>query len=331
MLRLRLISPGDVAPRGRPANSRARILCGVPALSPGMPDLDDLSALLSRDPETLRRLSGAAGSFFVDLFIAGMILAGTIWASGFLSRMVQRGIPRISHHHPVDSTLPLFIGSVVRYGVFIIGLIAVFQQLGVQTTSIIAVLGAASLAIGLALQGALSNVAAGVMLLILRPYRVGDNVEINGRTGAVRALTLFTTELTSYDGLKMVLPNGKVLGELIINYSARGRRRYEIVVGVDYDDDLDRALELLVECAQSDERVLEEPAPWAKVTKLGDFAVELTLRAWVRSEDYVNAWPDMTKRIKQRLEAEGFSFPYPHTVGVPYEIAHPKRVASPAT
>src|SRR4051794_34212462 len=167
-----------------------------------MPTMSDIQHLLANDPETIRRLTGAAGSLFLNLFVAGVILAVTFWLSGLVSRSVQRGIPRMSRRHPVDSALPLFISSVVRYAIIIIGLIAAVQRLGVQATSIIAVLGAASLAIGLALQGALSNVAAGVMLLILRPYRVGDNVEISGREGKVRALTLFTTELTSYDGLK---------------------------------------------------------------------------------------------------------------------------------
>ncbi|HET9160729.1 MAG TPA: mechanosensitive ion channel domain-containing protein, partial [Caulobacteraceae bacterium] len=256
-----------------------------------------------------------------------VILAATLWISALISRSVQRGIPRINHQHPIDSTLPVFIASVVRYAIIIVGLIAAVQQLGVQTTSIIAVLGAASLAIGLALQGALSNVAAGVMLLILRPYRVGDNVEISGREGKVRALTLFTTELTSYDGLKMMLPNGKILGELIVNFSARGLRRYEITVGVDYQDDLDKGLQLLVALAKDDPRVVDEPLPWAKVTNLGDNAVSLTLRAWVKASDYVDARPDMIKNIKQRFEAEGFSFPYPHQVGVPFEAAHPEQAA----
>lgn len=292
-----------------------------------MPNVTDLQSLLFRDPETLRRLTGAAGTLLVNLVIAGLIVAFTVWLSGALARGVQRAIPRMTRHHPLDSTLPLFISSVVRYAVVIVGLIAAVQRLGVQTTSIIAVLGAASLAIGLALQGALANVAAGVMLLILRPYRVGDNVEITGHQGTVRALTLFTTELTSYDGLKLVLPNGKILGELIINFSARGRRRFEIVVGVDYEDDLDRGLAVLIECAKSDARVMENPAPWAKVTALGDSAVNLTLRAWVKASDYVDARPDMIKVVKQRLEAEGFSFPYPHQVAVPFEAAHPKQAA----
>ena len=292
-----------------------------------MPSFTDFQHLLDRDPETLRRLGAATGSFFVDLLIASAILLVTFWASGALSRAVQQAIPKMARHNPIDSTLPVFVGSVVRYGIFVIGLIAAVQQLGVQTTSIIAVLGAASLAIGLALQGALSNVAAGVMLLILRPYRVGENVEINGHQGTVRALTLFTTELTSYDGLKLVLPNGKILGELIINFTAHGRRRYEISFGIDYADDLDRALELLVECALEDERVMHQPKPWAKVTELADSSVTVTLRAWVKPEDYVSARPDMIKRVKQRLDREGFSFPYPHQVNIPFEVAHPKQAA----
>jgi small conductance mechanosensitive channel len=165
------------------------------------------------------------------------------------------------------------------------------------------------------------------MLLILRPYRVGDQVEIMGRTGRVHALTLFTTELTSYEGLKLILPNGKILVELIVNFSARGRRRFEVTFGIDYQDDLDRALAVLVDCAKEDARIMADPAPWAKVTALGDNAVTVTLRAWVKPNDYVDAMPDMIKRVKERFDREGFAFPYPHQVAVPFEAAHPEQAA----
>ena len=147
-----------------------------------MPSLtEELTTRFDNDPEATSRLIAMGGELAVKLVLAIVILAVTAWLSGFLSKVIRNAIGRYSQHHSGDTTLSSFVGSVVRYGVWIIGLIAVFQQVGVQTTSILTVLGAASLAIGLALQGALSNVAAGVMLLILRPYRVGDTVELNGR------------------------------------------------------------------------------------------------------------------------------------------------------
>jgi small conductance mechanosensitive channel len=205
---------------------------------------------------------------------------------------------------------------VVRYAIWIIGLIAVFGQLGVQTTSILTVLGAASLAIGLALQGALSNVAAGVMLLILRTYRVGDHVELNGRTGKVRKLDLFTTEVSQFDGLLLDMPNSKVLGEMIINYTASGRRRMEINLGIDYEDDVDRALALMKEVAQAEPRILKDQPIWTKLTALNDSSVQVTLRAWAAAGEMFDTQMDMTKRLKEVFEANGLSFPYPHQVAL---------------
>lgn len=281
-----------------------------------MPSLsEELTTRFDNDPDATARLIGMGGELAVKLVLAIVILAVTAWLSGFLSKLIREAMGRYSERHSGDTTLSSFVGSVVRYAVWIIGLIAVFQQVGVQTTSILTVLGAASLAIGLALQGALSNVAAGVMLLILRPYRVGDTVELNGREGIVTKLDLFQTELRAFDGLVLVMPNAKVLGEMIINYTASGKRRMELHFGIDYDDDLDKALEVLVRCAGEDERVLKDPAPWAKVTALADSSVEVTLRAWTHANGFIDAKYDMIRRVKLAFDAtDGLSFPYPQQV-----------------
>ena len=282
-----------------------------------MPNLtEELSARFDNDPEATSRLIAMGGELAVKLVLALVILAVTAWLSGFLSKLVRNGMSRYSQHHTGDTTLASFAGSVVRYAIWIIGLIAVFGQLGVQTTSILTVLGAASLAIGLALQGALSNVAAGVMLLILRPYRVGDTVELNGRTGKVRKLDLFTTEVSQFDGLLLVMPNAKVLGEMIINYTASGTRRMEINVGIDYEDDLDKALELLRQVADEDERVLKTPAPWTKVTGFLDSSIQVTLRCWTAAPVLFDTQMDLNKRIKEVFDANGVSIPYPHQVAL---------------
>ena len=169
---------------------------------------------------------------------------------------------------------------------------------------------------GLALQGALSNVAASVMLLILRPYRIGDVVEINGKVGTVKRLDLFVTELSDADNLDVIMPNGKVFGEMIINYSTPANRRMELNFNVDFEDDLDRALALLIDCAKADPRVLGKPAPWSGVSAIAASSVTVTLRAWARSANYWDVRYDMIKRVKQTLEAGGLSIPYPHQVSV---------------
>lgn len=286
---------------------------------------DAVKGALAGDAVMAREALGVLGAFSVRLLTALLILAITLWAAKRLARLAQRGVQRLPHHHPADQTLGDFVSALVRYAVVAIGVVAVLQQLGVQATSVIAVLGAASLAIGLALQGTLGNVAAGVMILLLRPYRVGDNVELNGRQGKVVDLDLFNTKVVDFDGLTLFFPNGKVFGELIVNMSQSGRRRIDLTFGVDYEDDLDLALRLLVECARADDRVMAEPAPWAKVTSLGDSAVNVTLRCWSTPPDWQNTRCDLTKAVKERLEAAGLSFPYPHQVA----IERPVRPARP--
>lgn len=275
---------------------------------------------LEGDPEMIRQVLGAIGAFSVRLLVAVAILAVTFWAAGRLAKIARQALGRVPHRqHPGDTTLSDFVAGLVRYLVIAIGLVAVLQQLGVQATSVLAVLGAASLAIGLALQGALSNVAAGVMILMLRPYRVGDRVELNGRSGKVHDLDLFNTTVVDYDGLTLVFPNGKVFGELIINVDQAHRRRIDLTFGIDYDDDIDLALRLLRDCAAEDDRVMKTPEPWARVTGLGDSAVNVTLRCWATPDDWQNAKCDLIKAVKERLESEGLSFPYPHQVTVERE------------
>lgn len=277
---------------------------------------DTLSRAFSGDPEMLRNLAAIAAAFSLRLIVAGLILAVTLWAAKRLANAAERGMERVHRHNPGDRTLATFASALVKYVIIAIGLIAVLQQLGVQATSVLAVLGAASLAIGLALQGALSNVAAGVMILLLRPYRIGDKVELNGRQGVVQGMDLFNTKLLDYDGLTLYLPNGKVFGEMIVNITQAGRRRIDLTFGVDYEDDLDLALELLTKAAADDSRVLAEPKPWAKVTALADSSVSVTLRCWSATDDWMNVKFDLTKQVKESFEAGGLSFPYPHQVSI---------------
>ena len=262
-----------------------------------------LNQTVTSDENVLHKFIDAAGDLAVNLVVAVVILTVTWWAAGWASRLVRRLIARVHGGGPPDVTLQGFAGSAARYLVMVVGIIAVLQQLGVQTTSILAVLGAASLAVGLALQGTLSNVAAGVMLLLFRPYRVGDVIEVAGRTGTVRALDLFVTELTTPDNLKVVLPNGKVFGDVIVNTSYHSRRRVDAVIKTDLKRDVPALMEGLKARAEANPLVLEDPAPAVELTGMSEAFVEVTVRAWVEAGDFGAVKADMM--LAGRLLADG--------------------------
>lgn len=271
---------------------------------------------LAADADILHRLAGAAGDLVVRFAVAGLVLILTLWASGWAARFVRRLFDQFERHRTGDQTLRSFAASLVRYAVLVVGGVAVLQQLGVQTTSVLAVLGAASLAVGLALQGALSNVAAGVMLLLFRPYRVGDFVEIGGRQGTVKALDLFVTELATVDNVKVIAPNGKVFGELIVNFTHHAERRVDLIFRIDFHDDLAKALETLRRVGSGHSLVLPEPSVLAEVMTLSDSWAEVALRAWVKREDYGVVRSELLIAAKRALAEEGFLVPYPHQVAV---------------
>lgn len=262
-----------------------------------------LRQTISADENVFHKFIDAAGDLAVNLVVAVIILTVTWWAAGWASRLMRRLIARAHGGGPPDVTLQSFAGSLARYLVIIVGLIAVLQQLGVQTTSILAVLGAASLAVGLALQGTLSNVAAGVMLLLFRPYQVGDVVEIGGRTGTVKTLDLFVTELATPDNLKVVLPNGKVFGDVIVNTSAHSRRRADAVVRVDTKRDIPALLSALKARAENNPLVLKDPEVATEVTAMSEAFVEIAVRAWVEAQDFGAVKADLM--LAARLLADG--------------------------
>lgn len=283
-----------------------------------LPDLMTAAAAASDrasaiDVALIARLTRMAGDLAINLLIAVLILVLTVIAARWSSGVVRRGMSRVRglKHDP---TVVNFVVQIVRVGVFLIGFIAVLQRLGVQTTSIIAVLGAASLAVGLALQGTLSNVAAGVVLLILRPYRVGDVIEVGGASGLVQRLDLFVTQISNADNHKIVVPNGKVLGDVIVNLSGQGTRRVEIHFSVGYGTNLKQARHVLAITAAAHEKVLADPVPWAGVTGLLDSAVQVTLHAWVKSDDWWQTQADLLEQVKVALDAAGVEIPFPHQV-----------------
>ena len=283
--------------------------------APSQPIGDQIHTLLFGGTQAWVLLADSAAHVVLNLTIGVGMLLATLWLAGWASRLARNAMGRL-HGHAPDAVLQGFIGSLVRYGVVIIGLIAVLQQIGVQTTSVLAVLGAASLAIGLALQGGLSNVAAGVMILLLRPYRIGDRVQISGTVGKVRGLDLFVTRLHDLDNSVVFIPNSKAFGDIIVNFSMPENRRIVMDFGIDYDDNVDLALALLVETARADARIVADPAPWAKITALGESTVTVTLRAWTSPDGYIDTRFDLIKDVKAVFEREGLTFAFPQQVAV---------------
>ncbi|MBJ7446982.1 MAG: mechanosensitive ion channel family protein [Brevundimonas sp.] len=269
------------------------------------------------DTAMIAKLTDMAGDFAINLSVALLILAATVVAAKWAARATRKALGRLRGFRH-DPTVLSFAVQVVRVLVYVIGFIAVLQRLGVQTTSIIAVLGAASLAVGLALQGTLSNVAAGVMLLVLRPYRVGDLIDINGNVGKVTRLDLFFTQMSDANNVKIVVPNSKVFSDTMLNLSGQQTRRIELKIGVGYGANLSHARDVLTAAAAAHEHVLADPAPWAGVTNLLDSSVEVSLHAWTKSEDYWQTKADVFQAAKEALDAASIEIPFPHQVAVPY-------------
>lgn len=231
-------------------------------------------------------------------------------AGNVIGNWVAKIIRRIN---ALEETLQTFLGGLAKYAILAIAVVTVLGQFGVQTASLIAVLGAAGLAIGLALQGTLSNVAAGVMLLILRPFRVGDFVTVGAISGTVKSLGLFGTELATSDNVYIFVPNSKMWNSDIMNFTRNTTRRQDFPASISYDDDMDKAMKVLKKLVDGEKRFLdtEGKEPQIMVSNLGDFSVDIIIRAWCRSSDYWQLKWDMTKAIKETLDKNGLSIPFP--------------------
>lgn len=239
----------------------------------------------------------------VVVLVVGWLLAKTV--RGWTRRLLTRS--------NTDATLVPFVSNLVYYLLLTFVVVAVLGLFGIPTTSFIAVLGAAGLAVGLALQGTLSNFAAGVMLLIFRPFKVEDVIEAGGATGKVIEIGIFSTTLHTPDNVRIVVPNSGIYGGMVKNYSANDTRRNDLVVGISYDDDIGKAIDTIRGVIDADPRVLPEPAPQIAVSEMADSSVNLVVRPWCRAEDY---WPlrfDLIRALKEQLEAAGCSIPYPQT------------------
>lgn len=211
----------------------------------------------------------------------------------------------------VDPAIRNFAGSIIYYALLIFVCIAALGQLGIQTASFVAIVGAAGLAVGLALQGSLSNFAAGVLLLIFRPFKVGDFVEVAGTSGVIQSIQIFTTELNTPDNKKVVVPNGGIISGNIVNYSANDTRRVDLVFGIGYSDDIDKARQVIEGILKADKRVLEIPEATVAVVELADSSVNFVCRPWVATADYWAVYFDITEAVKKAFDNSGISIPFP--------------------
>jgi len=258
--------------------------------------------------DILQMVYGVLATYGINVVGALVIIVVGFMVAGWARRALERALSRSGK---MDATLVRFFGSLVRYAIIAFVIIAALQQFGVEATSLVAVFGAAGLAIGLALQGTLSNVAAGVMLLMFRPFKIGDFVDIGGKTGTVKEVGLFTTELATGDNVKIIMPNGQIWGQAIANFSANPTRRVDLMMGIDYGDNIDTAMATINRVIGEETRALIDQDSTVAVAELADSSVNIVVRVWVNAADYWGVRWDLTKKLKEQLEADGISIPFP--------------------
>jgi len=243
----------------------------------------------------------------INIFFALVIFIVGRWVIRILIKVLRKALGRAK----MDDILINFVASMTSALLLLFVIIAALNQLGINTTSLIALLGAAGLAIGLALQNSLQNFASGVMLIIFRPFKTGDFVEAGGTSGVVEHISIFTTIMRTGDNREVIVPNGAIYNGTITNYSARETRRIDMVFGIGYDDDIKKAKQILQQLLDADERVLKDPAPLIAVGELADSSVNFNVRPWVKSGDYWAVKFDFTEQVKLTFDAQGISIPYP--------------------
>ena len=266
-----------------------------------MTGIADLSGILMAEPVTafLSNLAAAIAAIVITLFA---------------SRFVKSWIAKLGfRYEQLDDTLFVFLSKFAQVVVLAVGSVFVLNSFGVQTTSIVALLGAAGLAVGLALQGTLSNFAAGIMLIVFRPFKRGDYVSVSGQSGTVKEISIFTTELGTPDNLQIIVPNGQVWGAPITNFSAYGTRRLDVTFGVAYASDLKQVEEVLAQVIAADKRIHQDPAPVIKVSNLNQSSVDFVVRIWCDSSDLWTLRLDLNRQVKDNFDAQKIEIPFPTT------------------
>ena len=261
------------------------------------------------DGNLWNQLSELLSSFGISLFIALSILIIGRQVVKILIKVISTALERSN----TEDTVRIFVTNLLNTLLMIVVFIAAINQLGIQTTSIIAVLGAAGLAIGLALQGSLSNFAAGILIVIYRPYKVGDYIQADNHLGTVDDIQIFSTVLKTPDNKLVIVPNGSIMNGSIVNFSNQDKRRVDIIASCSYEDDIDKVKSVLADILSKDDRILNEPKPRIAVSELADSSVNFIVRPWVKNSDYIDVYYSLLEEIKKRFDREGITIPYPQT------------------
>lgn len=258
-------------------------------------------------PQWIEKAQAIGLEYGVKILGALIVLVVGMW----VAKMIKKGVVKLMEKRNTDPTLVSFVASLLHVALQIFVIIAALAKLDINTTSFIAILGAAGLAIGLALQGSLSNFASGVLMIIFKPIKVGDFVEAGGTVGSVVEISIFTTILNTPDNKKVIVPNSNIMSGNITNFNANGNRRVDLVASIGYGDDIDKAKAVLEGILAADKRVLKDPAPTVAVVEMADSSVNIVVRPWVDGADYWGVYFDTTETIKKRFDEEGISIPFP--------------------
>lgn len=258
-----------------------------------------------------------AGYDLLIIYAPKLIAAILIWIIGsWIIRMIIKGVRKAMDKGEYDVSLKKFLLNLIGWVLKIVLIIVVLGTVGIETTSFAAILAAAGLAVGLALQGSLANFAGGVLIMIFKPIKVGDFIEAQGMAGTVKEIEIFTTKMTSPDNKEIIIPNGKLSNDNIVNYSAMDLRRVDLVFGVGYGSDIKQTKNLLMEQLVNHPLVLKEPAPLVRLSELGDSSLNFNVRPWVKNSDYWGVYYDIKESTKDALDAAGIDIPYPHVVEI---------------
>ncbi len=248
----------------------------------------------------------------VTIYGLKIIAAIVIFIVGrWIAKLLKKIIQKVMTKRNIDPTILSFVSNLAYVALLTFVVLAALNQLGIQTTSFIAIIGAAGLAIGLALQGSLANFAAGFLMIIFHPFKVGDVIEAAGVVGVVEEIQIFTTQLKTGDNKTVIIPNAKITADNITNFTTKGTRRIDLVFGIGYGDDIDKAKKIIRDILDKDDRILKDPPPTVGVVELADSSVNLAVRPWVKNENYWNVYLDTTENIKKSFDAEGISIPFP--------------------
>jgi small conductance mechanosensitive channel len=252
-----------------------------------------------------------SGHLYLDRFILLVIAVAIFFGGRFLAAQAKKLAVQSMEKREVDPALRTFGADLLYYALIVLVVIIALSVAGIPTASFVAVVGAATLAIGFALQGSLANFAAGVLIILFRQFKVGDFIEGGGVLGTVEKISILNTELKSIDGRQITVPNGKLMGDVITNFSVNPTRRVDLVFGISYNDDIDKAKGIIERILKEDPRVLEDPAPLVAVVELGDSSVDIAARPWVNRTDFLGVMTDTTEKVKKAFDAEGISIPFP--------------------